>query len=75
MILVHCLTYIAVNIISAVSNMLQKVSQIPVMKRLLTYKKIPDNEEGEEKWTRKAVKFLIKQLQKKSKDYSVRIKD
>ena len=44
------------------SNMFQH--QSPVVKRLLSYKKMPDEEEGEEKWSEKAVKSLIKKLRK-----------
>ena len=38
--------------------------QPPVVKRLLGYKKTPDEEDGEEKWSEKAVKSLIKKLKK-----------
>ncbi len=40
------------------------VHQPPIVKRLLSYKKTPDEEEGEEKWSEKAVKSLIKKLKK-----------
>ena len=46
------------------SNMFQGMHQPPVVKRLLSYKKMPDEEEGEEKWSEKAVKSLIKKLKK-----------
>lgn len=39
-------------------------SQTPIVKRLLSYKKTPDEEEGEEKWSEKAVKSLIKKLKR-----------
>ena len=38
--------------------------QPPIIKRLLSYKKTVDEEEGEEKWSEKAVKSLIKKLKK-----------
>ena len=38
--------------------------QPPIIKRLLSYKKIIDEQEGEEKWSEKAVKSLIKKLKK-----------
>ena len=38
--------------------------QPPIIKRLLSYKKTPDEEEGEEKWSEKAVKSLVKKLKK-----------
>ena len=37
--------------------------QPPIIKRLLSYKKT-EEEEGEEKWSEKAVKSLIKKLKK-----------
>lgn len=40
------------------------LSQPPVIKRLLSYKKTPDEEDGEEKWSEKAVKSLVKKLKK-----------
>ena len=40
------------------------ISQQPIIKRLLSYKKTPEEEEGEEKWSEKAVKSLIKKLKK-----------
>ena len=46
------------------SNVFQGMHQPPVVKRLLSYKKMPDEEEGEEKWSEKAVKSLIKKLKK-----------
>ena len=39
-------------------------SPAPIVKRLLSYKKTPDEEDGEEKWSEKAVKSLIKKLKK-----------
>lgn len=45
-------------------NMFPGMHQPPVVKRLLSYKKTPDEEEGEEKWSEKAVKSLIKKLKK-----------
>ena len=44
--------------------MLHAITQTPAVKRLLSYKKTPDEEEGEEKWSEKAVKSLIKKLKK-----------
>ena len=38
--------------------------QPPIVKRLLSYKKTVDEQEGEEKWSEKAVKSLIKKLKK-----------
>ncbi len=38
--------------------------QTPIVKRLLSYKKTPDEEDGAEKWDEKAVKSLIKKLKK-----------
>ena len=38
--------------------------QPPIIKRLLSYKKTVDEQEGEEKWSEKAVKSLIKKLKK-----------
>ncbi len=38
--------------------------QTPIVKRLLNYKQTPDEEDGEEKWSEKAVKSLIKKLKK-----------
>ena len=38
--------------------------QPPVVKRLLNYKKNPEEDEGEEKWSEKAVKSLVKKLKK-----------
>ena len=40
--------------------------QPPIIKRLLSYKKT-EEEEGEEKWSEKAVKSLIKKLKKTGK--------
>ena len=40
------------------------LSQPPIIKRLLSYKKTPDEEDGEEKWSEKAVKSLVKKLKK-----------
>lgn len=40
------------------------ITQQPIIKRLLSYKKTPEEEEGEEKWSEKAVKSLIKKLKK-----------
>jgi hypothetical protein len=41
--------------------------QPPIIKRLLSYKKT-EEEEGEEKWSEKAVKSLIKKLKKTGKE-------
>ena len=43
--------------------------QPPIIKRLLSYKKT-EEEEGEEKWSEKAVKSLIKKLKKTGKGRS-----
>lgn len=40
------------------------LSQAPLIRRLLSYKKTPDEEEGEEKWSEKAVKSLVKKLKR-----------
>ena len=40
------------------------MAQPPIIRRLLSYKKTPDEEEGEEKWSEKAVKSLVKKLKK-----------
>ena len=40
------------------------MTQPPIIKRLLSYKKTPEEEEGEEKWSEKAVKSLVKKLKK-----------
>lgn len=39
-------------------------TQAPTVNRLLSYKMTPDEEDGEEKWSEKAVKSLIKKLKK-----------
>lgn len=39
-------------------------SQTPIIRRLLSYKKTADEEDGEEQWSEKAVKSLIKKLKK-----------
>lgn len=39
-------------------------SQTPIIKRLLSYKQTADEEEGDELWSEKAVKSLIKKLKK-----------
>ena len=39
-------------------------SQAPIIKRLLSYKQTPDEEDGDEQWSEKAVKSLIKKLKK-----------
>lgn len=39
-------------------------SQAPIVKRLLSYKQTPDEEDGDEQWSEKAVKSLIKKLKK-----------
>ncbi len=44
--------------------MFPSIHQTPAVKRLLSYKQTPDEEEGEEKWSEKAVKSLIKKLKK-----------
>lgn len=46
------------------NSMFQGMHQPPVVKRLLSYKKTPDEDDGEEKWSEKAVKSLIKKLKK-----------
>jgi len=43
---------------------LHVMTQTPAVKRLLSYKRTPDEEDGEEKWSEKAVKSLIKKLKK-----------
>ena len=45
-------------------NFLPSITQPSIIKRLLTYKQTVDEEEGEEKWSEKAVKSLIKKLKK-----------
>ena len=40
------------------------MSQPPIIKRLLSYKKTPDEVGDEEKWSEKAVKSLVKKLKK-----------
>ena len=40
------------------------LSQAPIIKRLLSYKRTLEEEEGEEKWSEKAVKSLVKKLKK-----------
>ena len=47
--------------------------QPPIVKRLLSYKKTVDEQEGEEKWSEKAVKSLIKKL-KKTGALAIRLK-
>lgn len=37
---------------------------LPIVKRLLIYKKGQDDDDGEEKWSEKAVKSLVKKLKK-----------
>ena len=37
---------------------------LPIVKRLLSYKKGQDDDDGEEKWSEKAVKSLVKKLKK-----------
>ena len=49
------------------STMFPLLHQPPAVKRLLSYKQTPDEEEGEEKWSEKAVKSLIKKLKKSGK--------
>lgn len=44
--------------------------QPPIIKRLLSYKKT-EEEEGEEKWSEKAVKSLIKKLKKTGKEEGI----
>lgn len=39
-------------------------SQPPIIKRLLSYKQAQDEDEGEERWSEKAVKSLVKKLKK-----------
>ena len=46
------------------SNFLPSIAQPPIIRRLLSYKKNPDEDEGEEKWSEKAVKSLVKKLKK-----------
>lgn len=43
------------------------MAQPPIIRRLLSYKKTPEEEEGEEKWSEKAVKSLVKKLKKTGK--------
>lgn len=45
-------------------NFLPAINQPSIIKRLLSYKQTVDEEEGEEKWSEKAVKSLIKKLKK-----------
>ena len=40
------------------------MSQPPIIKRLLSYKKTPDEVGDEEKWSEKAVKSLVKKLKR-----------
>ena len=40
------------------------LSQAPIIRRLLSYKKTPEEDDGEEKWSEKAVKSLVKKLKK-----------
>ena len=40
------------------------ISQPPIIRRLLSYKKTPDELDGDEKWSEKAVKSLVKKLKK-----------
>ena len=46
---------------------LSGLSQAPIIKRLLSYKRMLEEEEGEEKWSEKAVKSLVKKLKKTGK--------
>ena len=48
----------------AIADAMLPMSQQPIIRRLLSYKKTPDEEEGEEKWSEKAVKSLVKKLKK-----------
>lgn len=50
-----------------VMSFLPSIAQPSIIKRLLSYKQIVDEEEGEEKWSEKAVKSLIKKLKKTGK--------
>ena len=40
------------------------MTQPPIIKRLLSYKKTPEEDDGDEKWSDKAVKSLVKKLKK-----------
>ncbi len=53
-------------------SFLPSITQPSVIKRLLSYKQTVDEEEGEEKWSEKAVKSLIKKLKKTGKLNDVR---
>ena len=48
-------------------SFLPSITQPSIIKRLLSYKQTVDEEEGEEKWSEKAVKSLIKKLKKTGK--------
>lgn len=48
-------------------SFLPSITQPSIIKRLLSYKQTADEEEGEEKWSEKAVKSLIKKLKKTGK--------
>ena len=52
------------NIVECGLEMSGFLPQPPIIKRLLSYKKTVDEQEGEEKWSEKAVKSLIKKLKK-----------
>ena len=54
-------------------NFLPSITQPSIIKRLLTYKQTVDEEEGEEKWSEKAVKSLIKKLKKTGNGENSRI--
>ena len=40
------------------------MTQQPIIRRLLSYKKTPEDDGGEENWSEKAVKSLVKKLKK-----------
>ena len=54
---------------STMMSFLPSITQPSIIKRLLSYKQTVDEEEGEEKWSEKAVKSLIKKLKKTGKPY------
>lgn len=56
------MTHVSVSMMSSLFP--SSLSQAPIIKRLLSYKKTPDEDDGEEKWSEKAVKSLVKKLKK-----------
>ena len=43
------------------------MTQQPIIRRLLSYKKTPEDDGGDENWSEKAVKSLVKKLKKTGK--------